>query len=235
MATSPVAVVPAHNEEQTIGSIVRELRREGFEVCVVDDGSSDLTARRAAEGGAVLLSLPANIGVGGALRCGFRWAVSRGADVVVQVDGDGQHPPDQARRLLNEAESLGCDLLVGSRFHPSSPGYRVGPVKRAAIRVLSRRVRRVSGVQVTDPTSGFRVIRGSLIDLFAQSYPSDYLADTVEALMIAGMAGYSVAEAPVPMRERIEGKAHAGSVRSAVLMTELLLVSMLRGRRLSAR
>lgn len=233
MTSHPVAVVPAHNEEMTIGRVVGELRARGFEVCVVDDGSTDSTACRAAAKGAVVLGLPANVGVGGALRCGFRWAVAKGADAVVQVDGDGQHPPAEAGRLLAEAEILGCDMLVGSRFHPDSPGYRAGFVKRLAIRVLSLRVKRISGVEVTDPTSGFRVIRGPLVGLFARSYPNDYLADTVEALMIAGMAGYTVAEVPVAMRERSKGKAHAGSTRSAVLLAELLLVSLLKGRRLS--
>lgn len=226
------AIVPAHNEEKTISEVVETLRIDGFEVCVVDDGSTDATAGRAENSGATVLRLATNIGVGGAIRCGFRWARENGFDALVQVDGDGQHPPDLAKSLLAYAERIDCDLLVGSRYQHRSGSYPVGAVKRLAIGMLARRVRRTCGVITTDPTSGFRVFRGPIVDFFASSYPVDFLADTVEALMMAGIAGYRVAEAPVSMRVRSEGEAHAGSLALALRTVELSLVLQIRGRKL---
>ena len=143
-------VVPALNEERSVGSVVNAGRGLGYDVCVVDDGSRDRTAQIAAGAGARVLRLPVNLGVGGALRCGFRWALDHGYDVVVQVDADGQHDPRQVNVLLDALRDSGADMIVGSRFAARDGHYRVSLARQIAMKILSARVRRVAGVHVID-------------------------------------------------------------------------------------
>ena len=132
------------------GSVVNAGRGLGYDVCVVDDGSRDRTAQIAAGAGARVLRLPVNLGVGGALRCGFRWALDHGYDVVVQVDADGQHDPRQVNVLLDALRDSGADMIVGSRFAARDGHYRVSLARQIAMKILSARVRRVAGVHVID-------------------------------------------------------------------------------------
>jgi glycosyltransferase involved in cell wall biosynthesis len=207
-------IVPALNEELSVGSVVHSARRSGFDVCVVDDGSADETAERAMSAGADVLRLPVNLGVGGALRCGFRWALRHGYDTVVQVDADGQHDPDQVVVLLAALTDSGADMVIGSRFAEGAGPYRVRGVRRLAMRLLSARVGRVAGVKIRDSSSGFRAIRRPLLDRFASQYPVEYLGDTVEALIDAGCAGAVIVEHPIAMAPRAHGKASAGALTS---------------------
>jgi len=195
-----LVVTPAHDEEASVGLVVEGIRALGFRSLVVDDGSSDNTSQVARAAGATVLSLPINLGVGAALRAGFRYAVQHGFKRVVQLDADLQHPPE-AIPLLLEAADRGADLVVGSRF---GSGYDPGP-RRAAMRLLSVVVSRRIGVRITDPTSGFKAVSEPLLSEFARSYPSEYLGDTVEALLQAGAFGASVVEIPVPMQPRLVG------------------------------
>ncbi len=135
MSTSEqvLLIVPALDEERSVAGVVERARALGYDVCVVDDGSADRTAQRAGEAGAVVLRLPVNLGVGGALRCGFRWALDNGYDVVVQVDADGQHDPGQAALLLDAMRETGADMVVGSRFADGEGDYEVNSVRRLAI------------------------------------------------------------------------------------------------------
>jgi len=216
-------IVPALDEESSVANVVKLARRAGYDVCVVDDGSVDATAERAAGAGAEVLRLPVNLGVGGALRCGFRWALRNGYDVVVQVDADGQHDPDQVQLLLQALRDSGADMVVGSRFADGHEDYSVGTIRRLAMRALSARVRRVAGVRVLDASSGFRAIRRPLLDSFAAEYPVEYLGDTVEALIQAGCAGAKVLERPVVMTQREHGSPSAGSVASLWYVLRVLV------------
>lgn len=224
-------LVPALNEERTVAGIVASSRRLGYDVCVVDDGSVDATAGCAAAAGANVLRLPVNLGVGGALRCGFRWALQHGYDIVVQVDADGQHDPAQVAPLLDALDATGADMVVGSRFVEGSGGYAIGALRRVAIRALAARVRRVAGVHVRDASSGFRAIRRPLLDLFAASYPVEYLGDTVEALIDAARAGAKIAEHPIAMAPRTHGQGSAGSAAAAWYVFRVLLAIELQHRR----
>jgi glycosyltransferase involved in cell wall biosynthesis len=213
-ATSDVLVViPAFNEEANVASVVTEVRREGFPALVVDDGSSDRTGEVAELAGAVVLRLPVNLGVGGALRCAFRFAVVNGYVTVVQCDADGQHDPGEIPRLLQAMANCRADLVIGSRFTDGRP-RDVGFGRRLAMAQLARTASRETGAHITDATSGFRAIGGRLLGSFAANYPSEYLSDTVEALARAGRAGHTVAEVSVRMRPRASGVSSASTFSS---------------------
>lgn len=227
-AGRPLVVVPAFNEQSNVGAVVREVRGEGYHVLVVDDGSEDGTSSAAAAAGAIVVRLPLNLGVGGALRCGFRFAVQHGYDVVVQCDGDGQHPAKQIAVLLDAMAEHDADMVVGSRFR-SDQGYAVGGSRRFAMRLLSLIGSRAAGRQMTDTTSGFRAIRQPLLAAYARTYPSQYLGDTFEALVGAGRAGYRVVEVGVHMRPRASGESSAGTGAALQYVVRAVLTVMLGG------
>ncbi|MDP9464369.1 MAG: glycosyltransferase family 2 protein [Actinomycetota bacterium] len=217
--TDVVVVVPAFDEEACVGEVVTAVRTCGYECVVVDDASTDRTADVAERAGAIVIRLPINLGVGGALRAGFRFAIDTGAHTVVQVDGDGQHPTEQISALLRHLDDGGFDMVVGSRFAPGGVPPPQSTLRRAAIGVLSTTLRRRSGLKISDPTSGFRAIRDPLLHAFASNFPHHYLGDTFEALLVAGRRGYRVAEIPVLMQSRQGGQPSAGlpaSVRATL-------------------
>jgi glycosyltransferase involved in cell wall biosynthesis len=228
-----LVLVPAFNEQETVARVVSEILASGFPAVVIDDGSHDETASRAAAAGARVLRLPVNLGVGGALRCGFRYAVDQGFDTVVQCDADGQHRPQEIERLL-EPLRRGAHLVIGSRFKGKQMTRR--GIRHRAMKALTAIAGRAAGVHLTDATSGFRAIRQPLLDLFCVSYPTEYLGDTVEAIMVAGRAGYSVAEVPVDMDDRGAGTSSATTTAASWYVVRVLSAVALRaGRRPSAR
>jgi glycosyltransferase involved in cell wall biosynthesis len=214
-----LVLVPAFNEEGSVGTVVDEVVRHGYDVLVIDDGSVDRTADKARRAGAVVLRLPVNLGVGGALRCGFRYAVTHGYSTVVQCDADGQHDPAQITVLLDAMRSEHADMVVGSRFGigdtaNESQQYEIGTVRRIVLRRLAHLASRRTGVEITDATSGFRAIGGRLLGAFAASYPAEYLGDTIEALAQASRAGFRVVQIGVRMRPRAAGVSTSSSVAS---------------------
>ena len=222
--TDVVVVIPAYDEEACIGQVVAEVLGFGYDCVVVDDASSDRTAAIAERAGATVIRLPINLGVGGALRAGFRYAVDIGAHTVVQVDGDGQHPTDQIGTLLEHLDQGAFDMVVGSRFAPGGVPSPQSRLRRRAIRVLSTTLRRRGGVTISDPTSGFRAIRDPLLRAFASDFPHHYLGDTFEALLVAGRRGYRVAEIPVVMHARQGGQPSAALPASVRAMLRALTV-----------
>ena len=210
-----LVVIPAFNEEQSVGSVVERVRSLGYPALVVDDGSIDRTAEVAEQASAVVLRLPVNLGVGGALRCGFRYAVTHGYRVVVQCDADGQHDPAQITKLLDTMRTDDAHLVIGSRFAAGEQAYTVGRVRRVVMHRLARMASRSTGITITDATSGFRAIGGNLLRSFAATYPTEYLGDTIESLARAGRGGYRVAEVPVEMRARDHGVSTASPLSSA--------------------
>ena len=229
ISTQPLLViVPALNEQETIQQVVHEIRVEQFDVLVVDDGSTDETALRAESAGATVLRLPVNLGVGGALRVGFRFAVDHHYAAVVQVDADGQHPTSQIRDLIATAEQHNAHLVIGSRY--LSPDSTLTPTasRRFAMRLLSKVTSRYAGHTITDSTSGFRIICEPLLSEFAHEFPSYYLGDTYEATLAAIRAGYQTVEVPAALRPRGHGSSSAGTLRSMVLIAKVLIVTLLR-------
>jgi len=223
-----LVIVPALNEQESIQQVVREIRAEHFDVLVVDDGSTDDTAHRAEATGASVLRLPVNLGVGGALRAGFRFAVDHHYVAVVQVDADGQHPASQIRDLIDAAEQHNAHLVIGSRY--LSPDSTLTPTasRRLAMRLLSRVTSRYAGHTITDSTSGFRIICEPLLSDFAHEFPSYYLGDTYEATLAAIRAGYQTFEVPAALRPRSYGSSSATTLRSMVLVAKVLTVTLLR-------
>jgi glycosyltransferase involved in cell wall biosynthesis len=211
-----LVVIPAWNEAPSIGVVIREVQKNGFQVLVVDDGSLDGTAAEATAHGALVVSLPFNLGVGAALRCGFRFAVQTGYDIVVQCDADGQHPTDHIEHLINEIASSKAHMVIGSRFaHKGPTVMRVSFMRRIAMRMLSLSASRATGTRITDSTSGFRAIRQPLLGELAQKISPYYLGDTYEAVVSAGRAGYLVREIYAPIWERMHGESSARPLTAA--------------------
>ena len=199
-------MVPAFNEEKALGDALSDLRSHtpDLDVLVVDDGSADRTVDVARTGGAVVLRLPFNLGIGGALRTGFRYATEQGYDRAVQFDADGQHDAREIRKLLDALDG-GADMAVGSRFAQDAVTYEVGRIRWGAMRAIGLAVRVLSGRSFEDTSSGFRAFSVRTIAYFARSYPVEYM-DSVEALLLACYAGFSVVEVPTSMRRRAAGK-----------------------------
>ncbi len=219
---STLVVVPAFNEAETVEWVVRGILASGLDVLVIDDGSRDDTAAVARSAGAAVVRLPMNLGVGGALRCGFRWALANGYDTAIQCDADGQHDPSELQRMLRVAQDNDAHLLVGTRFG-SGDGFQATWLRRIPMRLLARIASRAAGREMSDASSGLRVIREPLLSEFARSYPVHYLGDTFEVLVLAGRRGYSVMETPVTMHERAGGVASAGPAASVRYLVRALL------------
>jgi glycosyltransferase involved in cell wall biosynthesis len=213
-----LVVVPAWNEQASVGDTVREIRatNPGVDVLVVDDGSGDRTATVAAAAGAAVVRLPFNLGVGGAMRTGYRHALRAGYDVAVQIDADGQHDPRYLDVLIAELDRV--DICIGSRFARADDPYRVRGPRRWAMILLAAVLSRLAGTRLTDVTSGFRVCNRRAMTVFAEHYPAEYLGDTVESLVIATRVGCRVGQVPVDMRPRAAGQASASPVRAAVFL-----------------
>jgi glycosyltransferase involved in cell wall biosynthesis len=201
-----IAIVPALNEEDSLGNVIAEIRAADpdFEVVVIDDGSVDRTAEVAAAAGATVVRLPFNVGIGGAVQTGLQYANAHGFDVAVQIDGDGQHDPREISKLLRPLLADEADIVIGSRF-AGARSYRAPFGRRLGIRVFASLVSLLVGQALTDTSSSFRAFRRRAITYFAHDYPHGFL-ETVEATVIGVRCGLRVKEVPVTMRERASGR-----------------------------
>jgi len=217
-----IAIVPCLNEEGSIGGVIDEIRSfdAGFEIVVVSDGSVDRTAEVAAEHGARVLRLPFNLGIGGAVQTGFRYAWENGYELAVRVDGDGQHDPAELPKILAPVLAGEADSAVGSRF-AGSDGHRSSRSRRVGIRILARTVSALVGQRVTDTTSGFQVLNRLGIQLFAADYPHDY--PEVEATVMVIKHRLRLIEVPVTMRERTHGRSSIRGFSTVYYMAKVLL------------
>ncbi|WP_420638549.1 glycosyltransferase family 2 protein [Candidatus Poriferisocius sp.] len=227
-----IAVIPAYNEADTVGSVIAEVQRANsgeVEVVVVDDGSFDATSGVAAGAGATVLRLPVNMGYGAALRLGFRYAAGRPWDHAVVLDADGQHIAAEFPALLAAIDG-GADLVLGSRFHPGcSQTYPVSPTRRLAMRLAAVVLRHRRGVFLTDPTSGFWALSRPCVELFSRQLPAGYL-DNLLGLSIAARAGLAIAEVPVTMAPRQGGQPTAKGAALAFHYVRTLLAVLIGGR-----
>jgi glycosyltransferase involved in cell wall biosynthesis len=200
-----LVIVPAWNEERNVGRTVAEIiaTNPAYDVLVVNDGSTDSTAFVARDAGAVVVNLPYNLGVGGAMKTGFTYAQRHGYTRAIQVDADGQHNPADIARVLAGLES--ADIAIGARFADVGD-YQVRGPRRWAMVFLATVVSRVAKTTLTDVTSGFRAANTRAIDQYVRYYPAEYLGDTLDSLVEALHAGLSVTQVPVAMRPRLHGK-----------------------------
>lgn len=234
-----LVIVPAWNEQDSLPGVLEDIARcmPEADVLVVNDGSTDRTAAVArGSGTAMLLDLPLNLGVGGAMRAGYRFALRGGYARAVQVDADGQHDPGDIPRLLALLDD-GADVAIGARF-AGEGDYRARWPRRWAMTLLSGALSRISGTRLTDTTSGFRAVGRRGLEVFAAEYPAEYLGDTVEALVIAARAGLTIRQVGVAMRERAAGSASHSPVQAAIFLgraTLALLIALSRPMRSRAR
>jgi glycosyltransferase involved in cell wall biosynthesis len=220
-----LVVVPALNEQETIGQVVQDVRKFGYSVLVIDDGSSDQTSHRARAAGASVLELSMNLGVGGALQSGFNFALKHKYEAVVQIDADGQHPANEINNLVDKANATGSDLVLGSRFLSASSSMRVSVIRRVAMLILTTVASRACRTRISDSSSGFRLIRNPLLTHFAKSFPSHYLGDTFEALVISGRRKYKIVEIPASIADRKHGQSSASSKVAILLIFRALIVT----------
>lgn len=215
-------VIPALNEEGSVGAVVREIFESipNAAILVVDDGSTDHTTVRAIEAGARVATLPYNLGVGGAMRLGFRLAVEEGFSNVVQIDADGQHDPSRVEEMIAMLDHF--DLVLGARF-AGEGDYQVRGARRWAMQFFSSVLSRTTRTSLTDTTSGFRASGARAVAVFAEHYPAEYLGDTIEALVIASRCQLRIGQLPVSMRTRYDGNPSQSPIKAAAYLARASL------------
>lgn len=218
-----ILVIPAFNEEEGISAVLDESRSvfPDLPVLVVNDASHDETAARARRHhGVRVLDLPCNLGVGGAMQAGFRYALENGYQTVVRCDADGQHPPSEIPLLAKAMAESRADMVLGSRF-AGEHSYTGSKVRHVGIRGLALFLSLICRRRVTDPTSGFQMVNRLLMELFAHDYPADY--PEPESLALLSRQGYTFTETPVKFRERLTGRS---TIHSSDVMTYVVKVGL---------
>lgn len=216
-STRVLVIMPAWNEAESVGNTVREVLGVGrpYDVLVVNDGSADATATVAKDAGATVLTLPFNLGVGGAMRAGFKYAQRLGYQRVIQVDADGQHDPRNIHEVLAGLEH--ADISIGARFADRGD-YSVSGPRKWAMQLLAKVISGLAKTRLTDVTSGFRAANGRAINQYLDHYPAEYLGDTIDSLVVAIRSGCRVTQVPVEMRPRQGGTPSHNPVKSAVYL-----------------
>jgi glycosyltransferase involved in cell wall biosynthesis len=213
--------IPAYGEEKSIGAVVAAIRRKiPHDILVVNDGSPDGTSAAARAAGAIVLDLPCNLGIGGAVQTAFIFARERGYDVLARLDGDGQHEAEDIPLLLEPILSGRADAVIGSRFLGKGD-YRGSISRSFGIRFFRLLVGLFTGYRVTDPTSGFFAIDRKLIEFYSLHYPSDY--PEVDAFILMHRLKARAVEVPVRMYARAEGKSSITAFRAVYYMVKVTL------------
>ncbi len=217
-----LVIIPAFNEEGSIEKVIEgiKINLPQATVLVVNDGSKDLTSDIARNNGALVLDIPFNLGIGGAMQAGYQYAYEKGYDIAIQVDADGQHDPKEIAKLLKVLEEKKMDVAMGSRFI-GDLGYKSSTMRRIGISIFSRVISMIVGQKITDPTSGFRAANRKAIQLFASNYPQDY--PEPEVVILLHQCRLKMGEVPVGMSERHSGESSITKIRSVYYMVKVLL------------
>lgn len=212
-----LALIPAYNEEKNIGLVVRELKRVSpeIDVLVINDGSLDKTQTVAQEAGAEVISLPVNLGIGGAVQTGFLYAWNKGYDIALQVDGDGQHRPDEIQNLIQPIVDKEVDVTIGSRFL-NKTSYQMPASRQIGIFFLKKTLNNIVRKKFTDPTSGFRAYNRKALNLLCHHYSIDY--PEPDAIVTLLKNGLQIKEISVEMDPRRFGKSSITPIKSAYYM-----------------
>ncbi|HVP81185.1 MAG TPA: glycosyltransferase family 2 protein [Thermodesulfobacteriota bacterium] len=217
-----LVIIPAYNEEGSVGKVIEGIRAHlpDADIVIVNDGSKDLTSMTARSCGVTVLDLPFNLGIGGAMQAGYKYAYERGYDIAIQVDADGQHDPGEIAKLLQALTENRVDLVIGSRFLGDSE-FKSSPMRRIGIWIFSRVISKIAKQRITDPTSGFRAANRRAIQLFASNYPQDY--PEPEAVVLLHQCRLKMGETPVGMSKRYSGMSSITKIRSVYYVVKVLL------------
>lgn len=215
-------IIPAYNEEKNIAGVINQLRDTliNSDILVVNDGSVDCTGDIARKEGVCVLDLPNNLGIGGALQTGYKFAKKYNYEIAVQIDGDGQHNAFDINALLKPIKDGQCDVVIGSRFI-NKDGFQSTFFRRLGIHYFSIMIKLFTGVMISDPTSGFRASNRSAIRYYASYYPTDYAS--VESITSSIKNGLRVSEVPVVMEERTKGVSSISMRKSIYYMIKVSL------------
>lgn len=219
-------IIPAYNEESNIERTIHDLQSSGLQIdcLVINDCSTDCTREILKKNSFLFLDLPINLGIGGGVQTGYRYALEYGYDIAIQFDGDGQHDARYLKDLIAPIENGQADMVIGSRFIKKE-GFQSSAMRRLGITFLSNLIKALCGVKVYDVTSGMRAANRKMIAMFAQDYAQDY--PEPEAILASGLSGARVLEVPVQMRERQGGVSSINPVRSVYYMIKVSLALVL--------
>lgn len=216
-------IIPAYNEEKNIENTIKkilDLHNPDIDYIIINDGSTDNTLEILENNHFNYLNLPANLGIGGAVQTGYKYALYNNYDIAIQFDGDGQHNVAYISQLIQQIEA-GNDLVIGSRFLDNLTGFKSTKTRRVGIKLLSNLIKLCTGKKITDPTSGFRACNKKIIELFSMNYPYDYPEpDTIVKVI---KKGFNVKEIPVIMNEREQGKSSINMLKSVYYMIKVSL------------
>lgn len=219
-------IIPAYNEEESIRQTVEDIKKNAqeFDYIVINDCSNDSTAQICKENDFDYINLPINLGIGGAVQTGYRYAYENGYDMAVQVDGDGQHDVAFLKKMAEIMEQNNIDMVIGSRYIEKQ-GFQSSFMRRVGINYFSWLIYIISKVRITDPTSGLRMVGRNVLELFAKDYPKDYPEpETTVAMLRRGM---KVVEIPVVMRERQGGQSSIRAWKSIYYMVKVTMAILI--------
>lgn len=221
-----LVIIPALNEEASIAQVISRIRQcvPWADVCVINDGSSDATGAIAEAAGAIVLHMPYNVGIGASVQTGFIFADLNNYEIVVRNDGDGQHAPTEIIAMLASLTHAEADMVIGSRYLEDR-GYVGSPARRLGSLILARLISRITGLRVTDPTSGFFACNRRAIHLCARIYPHDY--PEPESIVLLHRAGLKLREIPVTMKPRMGGRSSITLLRSGYYMIKVILAILI--------
>jgi len=226
MPSNVLIIIPAYNEEQSILKTITSLKKSSpYDYIVVNDGSIDQTQAILKNENIESITLPINLGIGGAMQTGYKYAKRKNYDYAIQLDADGQHDPSDLEALVTAIQTTGADMVIGSRFYEKT-SYRGAITRRAGIYYFYALLKVISGIRITDPTSGYRIVNRRVIDLFEKDYPVDY--PEVEVLAKLAKKGYKVHEIKVEMNDRQGGSSSITHVKAFYYIIKVTFFSIIR-------
>ncbi len=221
LSVNILIIVPAFNESGNVSRTIADIKKQSLplDILVIDDGSTDTTAEEASAAGVKVVSLPFNLGIGGAVQTGFKYALQHKYDIAIQMDGDGQHDANYLTKILNPLLENKADMVIGSRFIEDNGGFKSSFTRRLGIGFFVQLINTLTGLNITDPTSGFRAHNRRMIAIFARNYPCDF--PEPEAIVMAKRLGANIFETSVIMRKREDGQSSIRQLKSLYYMVKV--------------
>ncbi len=226
MKTKRLVIIPAYNEAGNIVKTVEDVKKNApsFDYVIINDCSKDNTLAICKDRGYNVVSLPNNLGIGGGVQTGYRYAKEHGYEIAVQFDGDGQHNASYLEKMAEQMEAENLDMLIGSRYIEKE-GFQSTGLRRVGIRYFTWLIKLLTGATITDPTSGMRMVNRKVIELFAEEYPKDY--PEPESVVTLLRLKKKVKELAVIMNEREEGVSSISPVKSVYYMVKVSIAAII--------